>query len=294
MSEYFTDREYGARPQTMEVIDERLWAGLLSHIMTKIENGSFGYRFPKQCPDGQGPNGCDEQAFVQVLSAEVPWINWPLFPNKVLETPIILDLLEFCAKAVGEPIQQGSYHSYFSHYHLRWDRESGLAAFLKDVNLMFRRNAIAYEITPMGQARRILPQELANVLREAQFNTGDQETDSLLEAARQLILSPRPADRQDALEKLWGAFERIKSLEPGTNKRVQADGLLDRLATPNSEFRAALGREAIELTGIGNTLFIRHKETTQEPLTSLIHVDYLFTRMFAFLRLVLKGTDRGA
>lgn len=43
------------------------------------------------------------------------------------DTPVVLDLLEFCAKAVGEPIQ-GSYHSYHHHYHLRWDRDAGLLA----------------------------------------------------------------------------------------------------------------------------------------------------------------------
>lgn len=62
VSTYFTDREYGARPPTLDVIDERLWAGLYSLIHTGIGNGSFGLRFPEQCPDGNGPCGCDEQA----------------------------------------------------------------------------------------------------------------------------------------------------------------------------------------------------------------------------------------
>ena len=117
MPTYFTDREYGVRPQIIEVIDERLWAGLYSLIQTGIGNGSFGQRFPEHCADGNGPCGCDEQAFRQVLGAEVPWIEWPLSPNVVPDTPVILDLLEFCARAVGEPIQ-GAYHSYYRHHHL--------------------------------------------------------------------------------------------------------------------------------------------------------------------------------
>jgi hypothetical protein len=103
VSTYFTDREYGARPPTLDVIDERLWAGLYSLIQTGIGNGSFGLRFPEQCPDGNGPCGCDEQAFRRVLGAEVPWIEWPLSSSKVPDTPVILDLLEFCASTVGEP-----------------------------------------------------------------------------------------------------------------------------------------------------------------------------------------------
>jgi hypothetical protein len=289
---YFTDREYGARPPTIDVIDERLWAGLYSLIQTGIGNGSFGLRFPEQCPDGNGPCGCDEQAFRRVLGAEVPWIEWPLSPTEVPDTPVILDLLEFCASTVGEPIQ-GAYHSYYRHHHLSWDRDAGLARFVADVNLLFRRNAVAYEITSTGQARRILPQPIANALGWALFHTGDAETDRLLEAARQRFLSPKPEDRQDALEKLWDAFERLKTLELGSNKRAQADALLDRVAAPGSGFRQALAREATELTAIGNSFRIRHSETTQEALTSADQVDYLFTRMFAFVLAILKGTGRG-
>lgn len=292
MSTYFTDREYGVRLPTIDNIDERLWAGLYSLIQTRIGDGSFGLRFPEQCPDGNGPCGCDEQAFQRVLAAEVPWIEWPLSPSQVPDTPVILDLLEFCAGAVGEPIQ-GAYHSFFRHYHLSWDRDAGLARFVADVNLLFRRNAVAYELTPTGQARRILPQPLADALGWTLFRTGDAETDRLLEAARQRILSPKPEDRQDALEKLWDAFERLKTLKPGANKREQADALLDRVAAPGSGFRQALAREATELTTIGNSFRIRHSETTQEALTSLDQVDYLFTRMFAFVRAILKGTGRG-
>ncbi len=277
MSAYFTEREYGVRPATVEVIDERLWAGLYTLIQTRIDDGSFGLRFPEQCPAGNGACGCDEQAFSRVLGAEVPWIDWRPSPNSVPDTPVILDFLEFCAGAVGEPIQ-GSYHSYFSHYHLRWDRDAGLARFVADVNLLFRRNALAYELTSAGQARRLLPQPVTDALGWATVHTGDSETDRLLETSRQRFLSPKPEDRQDALEKLWDAFERMKTLEPGANKRIQADALLDRAAVPGSKFREALGREAAELTTIGNTYGIRHAETTQEALTSLDHVDYLFTR----------------
>lgn len=292
MSTYYTDREYGARPPSIDTIDERLWAGLYSLIQTRIGDGSFGLRFPEQCPDGNGPCGCDEQAFRRVLAAEVPWVEWPLSPTEAPKTPVILDLLEFCAKAVGEPIQ-GAYHSFFRHHHLSWDREAGLQRFVADVNMLFQRNALAFELTPAGEARRLLPAPLADVIGWTLFRTGDAETDRLLEAARRRFLSPKPEDRRDALEKLWDAFERLKTLEPGANKREQADALLDRVVAPGSAFRQALAREAMELTGIGNGFRIRHSEVTQEALTSPDQVDYVFTRMFAFIRIVLRGTGRG-
>lgn len=292
MSTYFTDREYGTRPATIDLINDRLWAALFSLIQTRIGDGSFGFRFPEQCPDGNASCGCNEEAFSRVLGAEVPWVDWPLSVRECPKTPIVIDLLEFCAGAVGEPIRS-DYHSFFSHHHLSWDREAGLDRFVADVNLLFRRNAVAYELTSTGQARRLLPKPIADALSWTTFQTGDAETDRLLEAARHRFLSPKSEDRQDALEKLWDAFERLKTLEPGVNKRVQTDALLDRVAAPGSRFREALTLEATALTSIGNSFRIRHSETTQEALTSPEQVDYLFTRMFAYVRVLLKGTGRG-
>lgn len=292
MSTYYTDREYGARATSIDTIDERLWGGLYSLIQTRIGDGSFGLRFPEQCPDGNGPCGCDEQSFRRVLVAELPSVEWPLSATEVPETPVILELLEFCAKAVGEPIQ-GAYHSYFRHHHLSWDRDAGLERFVGEVNMLFRRNVLGFELTSSGEVRRLLPAPLADAIGRTLFQTGIGETDRLLKAALRRILSPKPEGHQDALEKLWDAFERLKTLEPGANKRVQADALLDRIASPGSGYRQLLARETAELTSIGNSFRIRHSEITQEPLTSPERIDYLFTRMFAFVRGVLKGTGRG-
>ena len=96
---------------------------------------------------------------------------------------------------------------------------------------------LLFESTPEGQARRLLPTPLAEALGGTEFATGDRETDRLLEAAKERIVRPRIEDRRDALEELWDAFERLKTLEPGTDKRMQAERLLDRAAAPGTRFR---------------------------------------------------------
>ena len=292
MTRYWTDREYGEQPRKGEEIDERVWAGLRSRIETGIADGSFGYRFPEECPDGGVACGCDREAFGEVLKAEVPWIEWPLRQLDSVATPVILDALEFCAGAVGEPIEK-DYHSYWRHHHLSWNRESGLARFVTDVNVILARNGIAYELTAEGQVRRLLAEPLAEAVRWARFHTGDAETDGLLEAASRRIALPKEEDRRDALEKLWDAFERLKTLEPGLNKRSQADALLDRAASQGTRLREMLGEEAMALTNIGNRFRIRHSEVDQEKLSSPEAIDYVFGRMFGFLRMVLKATGRG-
>ena len=296
---YFSEREHGPCPRTAEVISKPVRRALLTHIQVGIGNGSYGWRFPEQCDDGRGPCGTDGRAFWDATAGEVPDLSLPddagLYQAwesvEDADTAVFLDLLEFCASAVAKPVKLG-YHSFMGHHHLDFDRDAGLHDFVSHVNLLFRRNGVAFELSNEGDARRLGASGLREELREAEFDTGDAETDRLLAAARQRILLPREDDRRDALEKLWDAFERVKTLEPGASKKVQADRLLDRTAE-SPRLRGFLGKEAKALTEIGNGLRIRHSETTQEPVQTLEQIDYLFHRMFSFLRLVLRVTGRG-
>ena len=291
---YFSDRERGPRPRTIEDIGAPLWTALRCLIEARIDDGSFGYKFPEACPDG-GLCGCDGRKFAAVALAEIPEL-----PNQWLyayseappDTPVILDLLEFCARNVARPIKAG-YHGYPrpGHYHLDFERDEGLEEFAADVNRLLSRNGIGFELTAEGKAMRLGPPLLRDALADAFFHSGDAETDRLLEDSRRLILLPHIEDRRNALEKLWDAFERIKTLEPGNDKRAQAMALLDK-AVKAPRLREFLEKEAKELTAIGNNLQIRHFEKTQEKLERPEEVDYLFHRMFSFIRLVLRVTGR--
>jgi hypothetical protein len=225
-----------------------------------------------------------------MLKAEIPEMPYPL-PHEPPDTLTILDFLEFVAASIAKPIQ-GRYHDYFKHYHLAFDREEGLQEFVESINSIFARNGVAYELTEEGQVKRTLTTEMQQLLSDTSFHSGDTETDRLLEEARSQFSSPRVEARKDALEKLWDAFERVKTLETGKDKREQVTRLLDRVAT--GKFRATLETEAFELTSIGNSYRIRHSETSQEPLAGSKEVDYLFHRMFSFLRLVLATTGRAS
>ena len=97
------------------------------------------------------------------------------------------------------------------------------------------------------------------------------------------------AMRLEALEAIWDAWERLKTLGTGGNKKIQVKSLLDQTAGSSSpQFRAKLEQEAKELTQIGNGFQIRHSETSQEPLSKSQHVDYLFHRLFAFIQVILR------
>jgi len=199
---------------------------------------------------------------------------------------IILDLVEFCHRHVSKPTQ-GTFHSYFKHHHLSFDRDAGQADFRARLNRLFARNGLAYELVADGKVIRLAPVVLREDLQSALFQTGDGTLDAMLESARTKFLNPNSQVRREALEKLWDAWERIKTIEPGKDKSEQATAILDKAAS-EVNFRALLEREARELTKVGNDFLIRHSETNKTQIQPDTHVDYLFHRLFSLIWLLIK------
>jgi hypothetical protein len=106
------------------------------------------------------------------------------------------------------------------------------------------------------------------------------------------FLSRDAVVRRESLETLWDAWERIKSLEGGKDKRESTERILNK-ASGEPNFRILLEAEARELTNIGNAFMIRHAEVGKIPIVDEEHVDFLFHRMFAAIRLLLKKSNRG-
>ena len=292
---YFSDRETGEGPRTSAEISVTVWRGIAGLILARIGDGSFGAKFPENCPDGAGPCGTDAARFWDAVFAEIPNLAKHENPLGDEQPPImdLMDIIEFCWRAVGKP-ESWQFHSFFRHDHLNFDVEVGRAEFCDGINRIFRRNGLVYELTDEGNIQRLAPAGLREPLIQTTFSTGESELDMMLETARRKFLDPDEGVRREALEKLWDAWERVKTVERGQDKRIQAMTLLNRAAgSDRSKFRKMLESEATQLTRIGNSFQIRHSETSQEPLQSSDHVDYLFQRLFSLIRLVLRATGRG-
>jgi len=291
---YFSEREKGDRPREFDTIGEAEWGGIQALLRARIADGSFGASFPESCPDGAGPIGADEASLWQAIRAEVPnfqerpWYGTSEEPPLTLD---ILDLVEFIWRYIGKPVRR-SYHDYFEHYHLNFDVDAGRVEFREAVNRIFRRNGLVYELKEDGQIERIAPPVLREALMSTEFRTGDAEFDRMLGTARRKFLDPDVLVRREALEALWDAWERLKTLD-GPDKKVQATAMLDAAAGSTSpKLREALEREARELTWIGNNLQIRHSEKNREPVSRAEHIDYLFHRLFALTTAILTTRER--
>ena len=297
MTDYFSDRQFGSNPRIEEKIDQVAWAGILSLIQIRIDDGSLAHGFPSHCPDGNAIDGTDERAFLARVRAEIhdlagehPYSWVP--PDSLPSTLAILDFIEFIARNIGEPTQVG-WHDYHSHHHLKIDREAGPEKFVEDINRIFSRNGLTYELSESGAIERTVPAPMADLVNRSSFRTGDSDLDGLLDTAIDRFLSPKPEARQDALEKLWDAFERLKTIEGGKDKKARATALIDRATSDVAPvFRSVIGTEFKAMTKVGNELRIRHSEVGHEPVGETGEKDYLFMRLYALVWLMLKRTWR--
>jgi hypothetical protein len=289
-SDYFSDKESGPRAREEQEIDEKAWGGILALIESRMRDGSFGAKFPEACEDGCGPCGCDEGLFYRALEAEFAEIETPLYPTGLPSTLEILDMIEFCHRAVGKPHQE-DYHSFYRHFHLTFDIEEGQSEFRNAINRILARNKLAYRLEDDGSIIRLAPPVLGEVLVSTRFRTKDQTLNQLLDQAVEKFSSPDEAVRRDSLEKLWDAWERLKTIESGKDKKAKVISLL-RKAVGKDEIYEVLDTEARNLTLIGNNFRIRHSETDRIELESSEQVDYLFHRLFALIHLLLKMTGR--
>lgn len=299
MGDYFSDRENGPRARVNQVITPDVWAGLVGTVHALVNSGAFGLRFPERCPDGQATCGCDLDALAASVIAEMPGLKWPLETTCIDEsgfllqrqpfapdTLLVLDFLELVYAIVAQPIP-GKYHDYFNHHHLTFNQSLGQEEFRRTVNRIFARNGVAFEMLSTGRIVRVLPPVLGDDLKRTTFRSGDRTLDNMLEECRVKFSDRNPLVRREALERLWDAWERLKSLADPGDKKNSVKTILDVVAAEPT-LRSRLEAEALELTTIGNSHLIRHSEVSQEAVIDVAHVDYLFHRLFAMMQLWLR------
>lgn len=297
-SVFFSDRTGQSVPRVSEEITADVWRGLVALIEARIGDGSLARAFPMHdCEDGVGyVTGTDEVMFIDSFKAHVPQVgNRPLARSQLPGTAVILDILDFVALHMDEPSARvpdgrfGHEHLFFEH-DKRWFTP-GQAQFSKDVDLIFARNGIAFTFGDDMRIRRLGPPEARQLISDFRPKTGDPELDAKLVDAVSRFQSRTPGDRQDALEKLWDAFERLKTLDPGANKQDWLAKLLPTSAAMDP-FRAELESESKALTKIGNNFTIRHHERDKYDVPNDHARDYLFIRLLGLIAFVLRQTGR--
>lgn len=136
-----------------------------------------------------------------------------------------------------------------------------------------------------------LPEQASLSYDLVDFQIDDHEFNKLVEQAFQYY---KEARIDTATEKIWDAFERIKTFYKQYDKKGSITKLIDIVSKNNAEYREMVEEEFTSLTKLGNDFRIRHHETNKKDICCKEHYDYLFHRCIAVLRLVtsvLRGNS---
>src|SRR5690606_6537598 len=119
-----------------------------------------------------------------------------------------------------------------------------------------------------------------------EVRTNDDELNKLIKEAKDRFLNLN--DKQIAVEKLWDAFERVKTYFE-SNKKESSKKLVNMIS--NNFDSKVIDDEFKLLTNIGNEYRIRHHETDKKEIPDKKHLNYLFFRMLSLIDLSLNAIN---
>ena len=302
---YYTERHGMRRPvtKTYDVSIEKY--ALLLHCCEKYYN-NLAWKYPEQCPDGHGCCGIDFEQLRLDLRYEIPTlyrdysdnIAVPTVHHNVFDSDdeeseydqyALLDLIEFFAENVRDVVV-GSFHSYFGHYHLTCQNSRNVCAQFRDeINGIFQKTGLLYELNTDLQVERIVENSpLTPTVESAIAAVKEAGARELLQEAIMLHRSPYPADIRDAVEKLWDAYERLKTYYTTMNKAKSAEKIVNDMAAGQAPYVTLFDTEFRALTKIGNDFRIRHHETDKVEITDVRYYDYFFNRCLSLIALAIQ------
>lgn len=94
-----------------------------------------------------------------------------------------------------------------------------------------------------------------------------------------------------AVEKLWDAYERLKTYYPSLDKKGNTQKMSSDFSNNNDNIKELVYNEFGFLTKVGNNYTIRHTETNKIRISDDNHYKYLYKRCFSLISLILEDIE---
>lgn len=153
--------------------------------------------------------------------------------------------------------------------------------FTVDVNYLLSHNNYGYKLVDGRMEMDRINLKIEQAIKEPGLK-------ELINDALANYRSNSYKNRQNAVEKLWDAFERLKTYHIDLSKPLSVDKIIDAMSKDEENFKKLFEKEFKELTSIGNDFRIRHHETYITDITELRHYDYFFMRCFALIKAAIS------
>lgn len=153
--------------------------------------------------------------------------------------------------------------------------------FTDEVNLILEKHEVAYRLLG-GKI------EISNPIIQTKEIVKEPGLRELIIHAQTLYNSTNISDKQIATEKIWDAFERLKTYYKDLSKKQSVEKIIFAMSNGDKAYKKLLDEEFIKLTHIGNNFRIRHHETDTIDIIDSNYYEYFFRRCFALIDLALK------
>lgn len=169
---------------------------------------------------------------------------------------------------------------FFEKYNLTNDFEA-------QVNAILKLNDIALKLNN-GKIESTFTSQIKNSILVPIQEVGLKEL--LQEATRYYD----ECNYKIAVEKLWDAFERLKTYySPTLDKKKSLNKIIRDMSSNKEPYKEMFEKEFHELTAIGNSFRIRHHETTKTDIEDNRHYDYFYKRCLSLISVAIQYLDSG-
>ena len=240
----------------------------------------------------------NETNFINTLKYSIPdlYINEAgkvdLPPEENYNQLALIDYIEFFAQNIMDIRVTWNNSKYRNFEYIDCLSTKNIRNNFRDeINNIFNLAGLTFELTANGNIERI--NECCSFVDEIQKDiekVNEDGLEELLEEAVKLYKDPNPVSQKYAVEKIWDAFERLKTYYD-VNKRQSADKLVNSMAKNNTYFLQVFINEFKVLTEIGNECRIRHHEIDKIEISEEYY-DYLFQRCISLIGLAIKYLDK--
>lgn len=238
----------------------------------------------------------DEKIFITRIKIRIP----SLFINESDEISVperdneydqyaLLDLIEYLALNIKDISEH--WNNQYQNYKTIDCLETSyiFENFKKEINEIFTEGGLLYKLTDEKIIERIVENSPLTVEIENSFEmVNEVGIRELLKDAVALYKTPSFTARQDSVEKIWDAFERIKTYYTEFDKKESSEKIVNNMSDGDSNFYILFNDEFKNLTNIGNNYRIRHHETNKIDITDVRYYDYLFNRCLSLIALVVQ------
>ena len=301
--DYISDIEQGIKERVLDDISKDVQKAIVATYRNYATKNSFSEAAPVDCPDLPGICGFDEKRFLELAKGQIPELDLTNYNDKYK----ILDFIQFCyshIKQANRDVRIPYIHGLtgneeFAQSYTFDESDEEKENFRNDINTLFRRNGIIFQLEENGAIKRTVPHGLVPLLSPL-YKTEDEELNGLIDEAFDNFLKVRIEDRRVAVDKIWDAFDRMKTYYKSKNTKDSISTLIQEVSSGNCVISEILETEANILRDIGNGkridkkmtgLAIRHNETTKVRIDNNEHIDILFYRMISFMQLFLKHLE---